>query len=830
MSNDRPGGGLFPESYNVDVYGNSTSEDNDLNTDDITEQSHKKSNETDSVDSSILAEILEEQYKADSVRFRESLNSNKFFISQLYDIKTGRHSDEGEKNDFMKYNRRLELEYKLREKAERLLVDSSAKNELSIMNSSILNANYIGGEELQVPNTKYHLISGLVSKITRPTKAKELEHHGGIPLQIINTSSGDTQIIDTENNGDWTIDHDYAPKTKTQKLESWISISRYSNNAARKTHRGPKLLKKVNALKNSNHSVQRKLEARHIQMIASGSSLGVGLFLTSGKAFTIAGPFGALLGYILCGSIVMATTISFTELCALIPLTSGFSGLASRFVEDAFGFALGWLYWFSFIIALPSQIVASSTLLHYYQGLNISSGKMAGFVTLFLSFAVLLNLCDVRAFGNFVYFATTLKICFTILMIFVMIVLNSGGSSLGYDRVGFRFWDSSKSEPFLNYGLFRPTFDLKDVGEGSVNGIGGARGRLLAVFLSMLIAAFTYSGLEMTFVASCEVRNPKRTLPSAMKRTNYTMLLLYILAIFIISLNVYSGDPRLPRFYSYSDNNTQYNINHNIGTTWQLKKECASNSKPTSSTIDDGNRSAWVIALRSFGRCTFGSVLNGILIFFGTTSGCSSLYGASHTLYSMAIQEKAPSIFKTCTSYGVPWIAVLFSGLFGVISYMAVDQSSLNNFQILANIASATICIIWAGMNVSFLRFFYALKIRPDIISRDDPMFPYKSPFQPYLSYYGLFGSIVMVVFSGFTSFFHGFWNVKIFFSCYGGLIFFIVSYVGYKIFGTSKLQRLDQVDMDVGRIEMDRSIWNAKTDYKGNWKERFSKLVTWFY
>lgn len=196
----------------------------------------------------------------------------------------------------------------------------------------------------------------------------------------------------------------------------------------------------------------------------------------------------------------------------------------------------------------------------------------------------------------------------------------------------------------------------------------------------------------------------------------------------------------------------------------------------------------------------------------------------------MAIQEKAPSIFKTCTSYGVPWIAVLFSGLFGVISYMAVDQSSLNNFQILVNIASATICIIWAGMNVSFLRFFYALKIRPDIISRDDPMFPYKSPFQPYLSYYGLFGSIVMVVFSGFTSFFHGFWNVKIFFSCYGGLIFFIVSYVGYKIFGTSKLQRLDQVDMDVGRIEMDRSIWNAKTDYKGNWKERFSKLVTWFY
>ncbi|CAI6796924.1 AIF_HP2_G0052240.mRNA.1.CDS.1 [Saccharomyces cerevisiae] len=39
--------------------------------------------------------------------------------------------------------------------------------------------------------------------------------------------------------------------------------------------------------------------------------------------------------------------LSFTELSTLIPVSSGFSGLASRFVEDAFGFALGWTYWIS---------------------------------------------------------------------------------------------------------------------------------------------------------------------------------------------------------------------------------------------------------------------------------------------------------------------------------------------------------------------------------------------------------------------------------------------------------------------------------------------------
>ncbi|QEU61019.1 Ssy1 [Kluyveromyces lactis] len=832
MDDDHPGGGLFPKHYNVDTYGNGTSEEVVSNADTTTEMSDIESNGTDSIDSSILAEIMVEQCNTNEEAFKESLSSNKFYISQLYNNKTGRYKDDNGKSDFIRYNQRIEQEYKLRGKLERLLNSSTVRNKLNILNTEGLYENYVGGDEVALNNSKYSSFKDVFNKIKMPRsikKASYMNRQRDLSLEMLTTHSGDTHIIDMENHGEWPIDHDHLRKSRTHKLESWISVSKCSNNNSG-SRKQSKFIKKYNALKGSHHSVQRKLEARHIQMIASGSSLGVGLFLTSGKAFTIAGPFGALLGYVLCGSIVMASTLSFTELCALIPLTSGFSGLASRFVEDAFGFALGWLYWFSFIIAVPSQVVASTMLLNYYQSLNLSSGKIAGFVTLFLVFAIFINLCDVRIFGNFVYFVTIIKIIFTIVMIFVMIVLNSGGAALGYDRVGFRFWDAGKSAPGLFYGLFRPTFNLKDEGSEIISGISGAKGRLLAIFLSMLIAAFTYSGIEMTFVASCEVKNPKKALPSAMKKTLYIMLLIYTISIFVVGLNIYSGDPRLPRFYTYSQDSSNYNIIHNVGMNWQVSTQCQSTLLSSGSLLSDGNRSAWVIALRSFGRCTFASVLNGILIFYGATSGCSSLYGASHTLYSMAIQGKAPRICKTCTSYGVPWIAVLVSGIFGVISYMAVDQSSLNNFQILANISSATICIIWAGMNVSFLRFFYALKIRPDIMSRDDPMFPYRSPFQPYLSYYGLFGSLVMIFFAGFTSFFHGFWNIKIFFSCYGGLVFFIALYIGYKLFGTSKLQRLDQIDMDIGRIELDRTIWNEQTEYQGNWKERLSSLVTWIY
>ena len=364
----------------------------------------------------------------------------------------------------------------------------------------------------------------------KPLRSKRRPHRSHIEYSGLGrgvSNSGDTQIIDLDKHGEWPIDDQMMNNGGKRTLEAWLSVSRNSEQGiARK--KPLRLLSEVFSPRGNNYSIQRKLEARHIQMIASGASFGVGLFLTSGKAFSVAGPFGTLIGFTLCATIVMATTISFTELCALIPLTSGFSGLASRFVEDAFGFALGWLYWFSFIIAVPSQVVASTSLIRYYQNLHMNSSKTAGFVTLLLSFAIIVNICDVRFFGNLVYSVTLLKIIFTVMMLFVLIVLNSGGPSLGYDRVGFRFWDVHKSRPNLTYGLFRPTFDLKDEGSGALNGIPGARGRVLAIFLSMSIASFTYSGIEMTFVASCEVKNPKKTLPSAMKRTLYTLSLIHI--------------------------------------------------------------------------------------------------------------------------------------------------------------------------------------------------------------------------------------------------------------------------------------------------------------
>jgi amino acid transporter len=44
------------------------------------------------------------------------------------------------------------------------------------------------------------------------------------------------------------------------------------------------------------------------------------------------------------------------EMAAWLPLSSGFTGYATRFCDPALGFALGWTYWFKYIIIVSLTV------------------------------------------------------------------------------------------------------------------------------------------------------------------------------------------------------------------------------------------------------------------------------------------------------------------------------------------------------------------------------------------------------------------------------------------------------------------------------------------
>ena len=92
----------------------------------------------------------------------------------------------------------------------------------------------------------------------------------------------------------------------------------------------------------------------------------VGLFVGSGASLAGAGPVGIWLGYILMSTIVYSMAVALGEMAALFPVAGAFTHYGARFVDPALGFAQGINYWYSYAITLPTEIVAATIVISYW--------------------------------------------------------------------------------------------------------------------------------------------------------------------------------------------------------------------------------------------------------------------------------------------------------------------------------------------------------------------------------------------------------------------------------------------------------------------------------
>lgn len=76
-------------------------------------------------------------------------------------------------------------------------------------------------------------------------------------------------------------------------------------------------------------------------MIALGGSIGTGLFVASGSSISTAGPGGALIAYVAIGIMVYFLMTSLGEMATYMPVSGSFATYATKFIDPAFGFALG---------------------------------------------------------------------------------------------------------------------------------------------------------------------------------------------------------------------------------------------------------------------------------------------------------------------------------------------------------------------------------------------------------------------------------------------------------------------------------------------------------
>lgn len=178
----------------------------------------------------------------------------------------------------------------------------------------------------------------------------------------------------------------------------------------------------------------------------------------------------------------------------------------SRFVDDAFGFALTWNYWFNDAVSTASDLVALQLVLEYWKE-NFPGWALS------LAFWVILiavNIISVRAYGEIEYWLSLLKVITIIVFIIVSIVVNAGGNVDGH-YIGGENW-RLPGAPF-------------------VDGIGG----FASVFVT---ASFAYGGTESIAITAGETKNPTKNLPRVVKNVFWRIFLFYILSVMLIGLNV----------------------------------------------------------------------------------------------------------------------------------------------------------------------------------------------------------------------------------------------------------------------------------------------------
>ncbi|KOS16722.1 General amino-acid permease GAP1 [Escovopsis weberi] len=265
-------------------------------------------------------------------------------------------------------------------------------------------------------------------------------------------------------------------------------------------------------LTNAHSRLSRKLQGRHLQMIAIGGSIGTGLFVASGKALSTGGPASLLLAFSIVGMMLYCTCQALGELSVIFPLAGSFSSWATRFLDPSWGFAMGWNYALQWLTVLPLEVIAASVTISYWD----QSLPGAIFVTIFLLTILTINMFGVKGYGEAEFTFSIIKIIAVIGFILLGVVLNCGGTpDRGY--IGGEFWHHP--------GAFN-------------NGFKG----LCSVFVT---AAFSFTGTELIGLAAAETANPRKSLPTAIKQVFWRITLFYVVALALVGLLVPYDDPRL---------------------------------------------------------------------------------------------------------------------------------------------------------------------------------------------------------------------------------------------------------------------------------------------
>ena len=104
-------------------------------------------------------------------------------------------------------------------------------------------------------------------------------------------------------------------------------------------------------------ALRRRLQNRHLQMIALGGAIGTGLFYGSAETIALTGP-SVILSYLLGGVVIFFIMRMLGEMAVDEPVSGSFSYYAGKYWGAFPSFLSGWNYWFNYVIVSMAELTA----------------------------------------------------------------------------------------------------------------------------------------------------------------------------------------------------------------------------------------------------------------------------------------------------------------------------------------------------------------------------------------------------------------------------------------------------------------------------------------
>lgn len=489
--------------------------------------------------------------------------------------------------------------------------------------------------------------------------------------------------------------------------------------------------------------MHRKLELRHIQLIAIGGSIGTGLFVTIGISLIRGGPLGLLLAYTFWTTIILMLTTAVGEMVSFLPVSLPFITMSGRVVDEAFECCMGYNFFIMQALYIPFEITAVNGMIHFWRDDYLPAITLCVQIVIYAA----INVFAVRLYGELEFWLSISKLILCIGLLFFTLVVMCGGNPK-HDAFGFRHWNV----PGGPIGEYITT---------------GALGRFEGFLGALLKGAFTIVGPEYMSMVSGEAKNPRKTMPTAFKTVLYRLSLFYIGGALSVSILIAYNDPKFVEL---------------------------------SADTSNAASSPYVVAMQNLQIAVLPHIVNAVVLTLAFSAGNLYTYCLSRALYGLAERGFAPKFMTYCTKNGVPILCVAVAICFSMLSLMQLGSLGAKVLDYMVNLCTGSQLLNYGFMCITYIRFYFACKAQ----GLDRSKFPYTSWFQPYSIYIATFFIWIVIGILGYTVFMPGKWEIDTFLFSYVMIFVSAAIFIFWKLFKRTKFVNLAEADLFTGIEEIE--------------------------